>query len=332
MSTTDQAPGSRPHTGLPWLSLFKGTISVLVIFFIVRAVETGQAEFARAGFQISNIQWSWLLVAGIAYVLGMVPMGLNWHRLLDAMQQPVPRWVAVRAHFISQLGKYVPGKACVPAIRLALLSRYQVHRPTALLTMVAETLAMMSVGACIGASTIAVTYRSRPDIALVAAGLALCSGAPVIPPVLRFALRIIGKRDKDDGTPGTSGAERQLTWRVVTPGWLGIIPGWLLLGLSMWATMKALNLPTTRDLPLAHMPWITASYAISVVAGFASLLPGGVGIREWVMKELIDPEYGAAVGLLAPVLHRMVSLVSELIVSSMLYVVGLQRSLPPDSD
>ena len=145
-----------------------------------------------------------------------------------------------------------------------------------------------------------------------------------MPPVLRVALRFLEKRKakrntKDTGQPRIN-ATKALSWAVVLPGWLGIIPGWFLLGLSMWATMKALNLPSTRDMSIVQLPWITASYAISVVAGFMSMLPGGVGVREWVMKELIEPKYGAAAALLSPVLHRMMSLVSELTVSGILYV------------
>jgi uncharacterized membrane protein YbhN (UPF0104 family) len=69
----------------------------------------------------------------------------------------------------------------------------------------------------------------------------------------------------------------------------------------------------------SELPWVTACYAISVVAGFMSMLPGGVGVREWVMKELFEPQYGPVAALLAPVLHRMTSLMSELCLSGILY-------------
>ena len=299
--------------------VLKLVILCLVVTFMYRAVQKSRGDFESANFSISQIRWGWLIVAGATYLLGMVPMGLNWHRLLNAMHQKVPRWQAVRTHLISQLGKYVPGKACVPAIRLTLLERYQLHGPTAFVSMVAETLAMMSMGSVVGALIVAVIYRSRPDIVLIALGLAAVAGAPAIPPVLRFAVGFLEKRRaKKTGEP-PSNIERELTWRILLPGWLGLIPGWFLLGISMWATMKALNLPSTRDLSLLELPWITASYSISVVAGFASLIPGGLAVREWFMKQFIEPSYGSVVALLAPALHRMVSLVSELIISVMLY-------------
>lgn len=310
------------------MALLKIAVVILVCFFIARAVQRSRDEFAREHFTLSQIQWQWLLLASCCYVLGMLPMGLNWHRLLIAMQLPVSRWDAVRTHFISQLGKYVPGKACVPAIRFALLEKYNLPASTALISMAAETLTMMAVGAVLGAGIVAVLLRGQPEIGFVAAGLALAAGVPVAPPVLRFALRWLQRRKaKQTGQPIDDGATRGLTWKAVLPGWLGIIPGWLMLGLSMWATMKALNLPTTRSMSISELPWVLASYAISVIAGFASMVPGGVGVREWVMKELIEPKYGAVAALLAPVLHRMMSLVSELLISSMLYLTRQRR--PP---
>jgi uncharacterized membrane protein YbhN (UPF0104 family) len=204
--------------------------------------------------------------------------------------------------------------------------------------MLAETLSMMSVGAVVGGVLVAFLFRSQPLIALAAAGLALSAGVPIMPPVLRYVVRFFEQRKaKKTGEPPTNHAG-DLTWSVMLPGWLGIIPGWLLLGLSMWATMKALNLPTTQAMTISELPLVTASYAISVVAGFMSMLPGGLLVREWFMQQMIAPSFGAMTGLLAAGLHRMVSLVSELIVSTILYVLhkraepGTIESMPLDTD
>lgn len=315
------APSSQ-NTGRTthWMLLLKISIVALVIVFIVRAVRDGRAEFAKSNFSVANLRVGWLGVAGIAYSLGMLPMALNWHRLLRAMGQPAPRGATVRAHYLSQLGKYVPGKALVAVIRLGLLKPYQVDAATGVLSIFGETLAMMSIGAVLAGAIIAVQFRDRPDIACMAAAMAVLAGLPITPPILRFALRWMRRR-RFAQTPDDHAADK-LTWRVMVPGWLGITLGWCLLGVSMWATMKALNVPSTRDLSIVQLPWITASYAISVVAGFITMLPGGLGMREWVMMELVEPSFGPVVALLTPVLHRMMSLVSELVVSSILYLWG----------
>lgn len=311
------------------MTAVKLAVVAVMIFFIYRAIQKAQVEFEANNFSIWQIRWPWLLLASASYVLGMLPMGANWHRLLNALQQRVPLGPAVRTHFMSQLGKYVPGKACVPAIRFALLAPYRVNVPTTFVSMLAETLSMMSVGAVVGGVLVAILFRDQPLIALAAAGLALSAGIPIMPPVLRYVVRFFEQRKaKKTGEPPTNHAE-DLTWSVMLPGWLGIIPGWLLLGLSMWATMKALNLPSTQSMTIGELPLVTASYAISVVAGFMSMLPGGFLVREWFIQQMIAPSFGAMTGLLAAGLHRMVSLVSELVVSSILYVLHSRFDVRP---
>lgn len=336
-SLTSATPPSEPRLvgRINWMTLLKLTIVTLIVIFIVRAVQQGQAEFAKSNISLSTIRYPWLLVASAGYLLGMFPMSLNWHRMLIAMQQPVPMWTAVRTHYISQLGKYVPGKACVVAIRLGFLSRFGLHTPTLVVSMMAEVLAMMSVGSVVASVIVAIQFHDRPEIALVATGLTLAAGLPIIPPVLRFTIQQLERhRAKKKGIE-ESNVTGKLTWGIVIPGWLSIIPGWIFLGISMFAAMKAIDVPATRDMTLWDLPWITASYAISLVAGFMSMLPGGVLVREWVLKELIEPSYGPVVGLVAPVIHRMVILVSELVLCSILYGVSFvakrkQKASPPD--
>lgn len=337
-SLTSDPPTSEPRQAgrINWMLLLKLAIVALIVVFIVRAVQQGQAEFAKSNISLSTIRYPWLFVASAGYLLGMFPMSLNWHRMLVSMQQPVPLWTAVRAHYISQLGKYVPGKACVVAIRLSLLSRFKLHTPTTIVSMMAEVLAMMSVGSVVASVIVAIQFRGRPEIALVATGLALAAGLPIIPPILRFTIQQLERRRAKKKGVTESNVTGKLTWGIVIPGWLSIIPGWMFLGISMFAAMKAIDVEATRNMTLWDLPWITASYAISLVAGFMSMLPGGVLVREWVMKELIEPSYGPVVGLVAPVIHRMVILVSELVLCSILYGASFvakrnPTASPPDS-
>ena len=306
--------------------IVKVAIAILMVAFIAKAIHDSRGKLAESGFSMGNLDLRWMLLASACYMLGMLPVALNWHRLLSAMGEPAPRGPTVRAHYLSQLGKYVPGKAIVVALRLGMLSRYGVRPMVLFVSIVAETLAMLSVGSVVAACIVALLYWNRLLIAAAAAVLALGATIPILPPVLRFGLGFLRKRRlRMLGEPLESGTDmpplsETLTLRTILPGWLGIFPGWLLLGVSMFATMKAMRLPETDAMTWADLPWIIASYAISFVAGFMSMLPGGVGVRELAMKTMIEPMYGEVVALLAPVFHRMTILTSELFLASVLYV------------
>jgi uncharacterized membrane protein YbhN (UPF0104 family) len=134
--------------------------------------------------------------------------------------------------------------------------------------------------------------------------------------VLRRVLRWIGRaRQSRVNGQFTS----RVTWRVLLPGWVAVALGWVLLGLSFWATLRAIDLPSTRDIPLRELPHLTATLALAVVAGFVALLPAGVGVREMILNEMMVRQFGEVAAIVAPLTLRIVWLVSELCISSILY-------------
>jgi uncharacterized membrane protein YbhN (UPF0104 family) len=103
-------------------------------------------------------------------------------------------------------------------------------------------------------------------------------------------------------------------------GWITIAAGWALLGLSLWATLRAI--PTTTSSPVAwsDMPLVTACVALALVAGFLSLLPGGIGIREYVVMTLLAIPFGEGAAAISAILLRLVWLLAELLVAAGLYL------------
>ena len=57
------------------------------------------------------------------------------------------------------------------------------------------------------------------------------------------------------------------------------------------------------------------------------MLPGGVGAREVVMKAMLEPTYGELMSTLAPVIHRLVIIASELIIAPLLYAYHMRHDL-----
>ncbi len=73
---------------------------------------------------------------------------------------------------------------------------------------------------------------------------------------------------------------------------------------------------------LRELPLLTATVGLAMVAGFISLIPGGLGVRDWILMTLLasQPQYGAKVAIVSAVLLRIVWLLSEVAVSAILYV------------
>ncbi len=71
--------------------------------------------------------------------------------------------------------------------------------------------------------------------------------------------------------------------------------------------------------PLDDLPFLTMIVSISVVAGFISMIPGGLGSRDLIMLELLGLRLPASVSVVSTVLFRLVWLAAELVISAVLY-------------
>ena len=88
----------------------------------------------------------------------------------------------------------------------------------------------------------------------------------------------------------------------------------------------------TQNLHWEQLPLLTGAVALAAVAGFLSLLPGGIGVRELVVTEVLTPLYGAVLGVAGAVLLRIVWLVCELLLSAILYGFHRPTQFPSSSD
>ncbi len=244
-----------------------------------------------------------------AYGAALLPMAAFWNRVLRLMGQRPHWWETCCAFWVGQLGKYVPGKAMVVVLRSTLVRSERVDGVAAVISIFVETLTMMALGALTAAALLVWLSRST-GLILLALGLMLAAGVPVWPPVMRRVLWILRLRRL--GVP-VDDYLRGLTVRGLAPGWAGVAGSWWLMGLSLWAVIQAMP---TAPAPLASLidwPLLTACTALALVAGFVSLLPGGVLVREYVVMALLasQPRYGPLIAVVSAVLLRLTWMATE---------------------
>ena len=65
-----------------------------------------------------------------------------------------------------------------------------------------------------------------------------------------------------------------------------------------------------------------ASVTLATVAGFLSLLPGGILVRELVIEELLAPVFNPAVAIISAVLLRVTWLCAEVVIAGVMHFSG----------
>jgi uncharacterized membrane protein YbhN (UPF0104 family) len=142
------------------------------------------------------------------------------------------------------------------------------------------------------------------------------AGLPTLPPVFRRLTRLVGVGRSD---PSVLEKMADLGYGTVFLGWILTGLGWAILGLSFGAVLRGLGVADAASLDQFHLH--TAAVTLATVAGFVSFIPGGAVVREAVLTELMAPHLGGALALVSAILLRFVWLVSELIISGILYCI-----------
>ena len=305
-----------------WRAVQLGVV-LLVVWFVRRTL-------VDAWHELEKYEWTirppLLALSGGLYLFALLPAAVFWYAALRSLGQHPRLGETLRAYYIGHLGKYVPGKAMVVILRAGMIGGDRVHRGVAAASVFLETLTWLAVGSFWAAAFLAVRWHKQHGYLLWAIGLMLAAGLPTLPPVFRRLARWAGVGKSD---PTTQEKISRLDGRVLLLGWACMAVGWAMMGLSYWATLRAMAVPG-GDV-LTEIPRFSASVALATVAGFAVIfVPAGIGVREAALVELMLPYLEgvnvaepALVAWVSVALFRLVSVVSEVLISGILYLVGL---------
>jgi uncharacterized membrane protein YbhN (UPF0104 family) len=301
-----------------WLRpTWPGIRSLLKYLFVVAILVAIGRRFALdlQGLIFSPpLRPGWLVASGLLYLLGLGFWALYWHRLLFRLGQRPTTLGTVRAYYVSQVGKYLPGKAWALFLRAALARGPRVRTGVAVASSFYEVLTTMSSGALIAAvfftwaaltvpeGTPGIDWRSMGDFVagrmsdkvllnpLVPAALALVllalTGLPILPPIFnrivyRFAQPF---REKDSAPLPRFGMAGLLEGVVLTSA------SWFIFRGSMWAVLCGM---VPQPPPWSWSGWghSTAYLALAYVAGFVILIiPSGLGVRELLLCPFLASE------------------------------------------
>jgi hypothetical protein len=246
-----------------------------------------------------DLRPGWLMVCMAIYMMAWGFPGFYWLHLLGVLGPRPPVAGAARAYFVGHLGKYVPGKAWALVLRTTLVHPYGVRPAVAVMTAVYETMTFMTSGALVAVVLLSIHALEESDRwkALVLLALA---GVPILPGVFNrivdgltaLARRAVSKQ----GAAGDIADLPRLRTRTMIFGLALTAWGWGAMGLSLWAVMQAV-LPEPPGLTWSLWGRCTAFVAMAYVAGFLVLLtPGGLGVRDLFLQELLTPEFAGLVG------------------------------------
>ena len=299
-----------------------------------------------------TIHWPWLVAASVLYLIGWLPSVLLWHRLIHGLGGTSSRFDVSRAYFAGHLAKYIPGKASVLLVRAGMLADRGCRPSVSALTSTYEVLVVMGVGAAVGLTLAPVVVWPKEVVDRLPTAirsafehpLAFGIGVVVVCVILvPFVARVLGLIAQKLTPPvvsvspshlvtpsGTNNPIEPPPSQIGSPFLLGwcffSVTTWLVHGLSLGCTLRAVGVQASLS------DWLiwTGEVSSASFLGFAAMFaPGGLGVREAALLELLasQPGISQSQAVAATVLLRAAWLAAEILAAVGLSWKGFRRTL-----
>jgi len=292
-------PRSRAHQ--TW-RVFGLVIALLIVFLVVRQLVRGWDGVGAYPWRFRPL----LALASLAAIqTAYFTLGRSWRSVLRAVEIRLTYRRAYWLFYISNLGRYIPGKIWQIGAAAWLGGRLGLPGHEVAASMVVHMLYFLPVGAVIAlaAGPFPPPYDTTA-IQILAWSATVAAGAVALWPYrVMYLLSRSVRRVKIDPD----------RWRFQLSRRLGIIAQTAFAWVCMSGSF-ALFVMSVTPVDASHLPELARIYIASHILGYVALLaPGGLGVREGVLAILLTPLVGAGPAAGLALLSRLWSTVSELI-------------------
>lgn len=317
------APRSASRASRLWL-VVKWLLFLVVLAFVARH---GHALWTQVEGRELHLHGGWLALAVIVYILSWMPSVWYWRWLMQRLGDSVPWPPVIRAYYGGHLGKYVPGKAATLVIRAAMLRPTGVHTAHAAYTVTFEALTYMAAGGVSAVMLLPWLFELVPSIQ-VPGFLATGQGMRIFLPfavlaaavvVLSVSSRLLGRMASRMARGAVLAPEdtSRLDGPVWLSGLLAFLGAWWMQGLVLGLTISGV---TGQSPHWTAWPIWTESVTIANVGGFIAVFaPGGLGVREGLLMELLRTQTDPHTAVVVTVFSRAVSLAGDILAATGLY-------------
>jgi hypothetical protein len=289
----------------PWLRKVVGIAAAgVILFFIIRNLVSGLAGLGTLEFDVRPLA----LVGSFCMLAVLFPIyGKLWQYMLGKLGCRIGYGESMRIWFLSQAGRYVPGKVWFALGRIYLCERAGIPRGAAAVAMALEiALVLASALIAFGLAAVISPALARREY-LVGLVLVPVAVAAVHPAVIRAVLRKF-KRLPEDFSLSYPDILKMLGAYVICWGIYGI--GFYFIGTAFRVSGTAPEFQSHGAGIIAQMIGVNS---ISWAGGLLSVItPAGLGVREGIAQVLLSGLVEKPYPSLIPLAARLWVTVAEL--------------------
>ncbi len=270
-------------------TFLKISLTAIILYFLYRQVAHHWQEIKAYEWEI---HWGWLILSVIVGIGTFVILASIWRRIIAGFGHKLSLPKAFRIFYLSDLGRYIPGKIW-PLLGVLYLSKKEGVPPERAgasfvlvqLFAIPASFLVFVLAALIEPKVLVdrVAILGDKSAYLITAAMVVISLVIVLWPHKVFAIAnvILRKLKRPQ-------AVFALDKKVALTIFLGYCLGWSCYGFAFWLFTRAVSGNVTFSL-VAAIGVFNAAYQIGYLALFA---PGGFGPRELVMGVMLTPFLG----------------------------------------
>ncbi len=274
-------------------------------FYFVVVVWVGQDDILRTMQKLSLFDWTLLLLCSMGnYLLRFT----RWHFYARHLGCSLPKW----RHFLYYLAGFVltttPGKAG-ELLRSVYLKQHGLSYPESIAMFFTERFLDVLVVACLATLTV-FQFGDYGQFVIIATAMIASLLLLVKTPLFAFLLNFLHHRLRVSRLQRLvthlldllQYSQQLLDFKRLSMGLILGIVAWAIQGFAFYYILQQLGLNL-------HLPAAMGIYAISLLAGAATFVPGGVGGTEVVMGLLLAASgANTSLAVTAPLISRLSTL------------------------
>jgi hypothetical protein len=315
----------RKYAG-PWYKIAQVLILLVIAFFIGRSVWESRAQVREA---VLHIDAGLTVLSAFLMIACGVLVAMGWNFILAALGNRISHLRMVRVYFLSELGKYLPGKLWTPMSRILMAERAGIPKVMAVATMGTQMViqiisAMLAVMLTLPFLPLLSGELSRKLLyfaVIIPAGL-IALHPRIFNPILNWLLARVSKVS----------LQARLQYRFILLIMLYWTSLWFLRGFSVFVLLKAMyHGPLPASAPIGCVGVSTFSWLTGMLA---FLVPAGLGVAEGMNAELFKLLFGIEFGVAATIaiFGRLLGMAAEMITIAGIYCLKSSRSVSADRE
>ncbi|MDI3534970.1 MAG: glycosyltransferase 2 family protein [Thermosediminibacterales bacterium] len=287
------------------------SLGILIIVFLGKNLADNWREIKEFSL---NVNIKLLCSSLIIYIIYLFCMAIGWNLILFSMKIKMPLNKAIIIFYLSQLARYLPGGVMNLFGRVYLAQKVGIAKTVTVSSLILEMFYNVSSGFILAIIFLKDLYNQNILLSIIGFVIILIFILFLDLRVPNFLLNLLSKKLGN-------GYEINLKRKDAIGILLFYTLSWIIFGIAFVLFCNSLGV-------YGNMKILISIFPSSWIVGFLSPIPGGLGIREGVLKYFLSFYYNFPIPIIISLASRIWLVVGEMVAGGfVLLMTSIERNI-----